>query len=30
MGAGGHGLSAFVEADELIEAYSATVADISD
>ncbi|MBF4578460.1 aminoacyl-tRNA deacylase [Frigoribacterium sp. VKM Ac-2530] len=30
MGAGGHGLSAFVEADELIAAYSATVADISD
>jgi Cys-tRNA(Pro)/Cys-tRNA(Cys) deacylase len=30
MGAGGHGLSAFVEADELIAAYAASVADISD
>ncbi|TWX40576.1 YbaK/EbsC family protein [Frigoribacterium sp. ACAM 257] len=30
MGAGGPGLSAFVEADDLVEAYSATVADISD
>jgi Cys-tRNA(Pro)/Cys-tRNA(Cys) deacylase len=29
MGAGGHGLSAFVRADDLISAYSATVADIS-
>jgi Cys-tRNA(Pro)/Cys-tRNA(Cys) deacylase len=30
MGAGGHGLSAFVEADDLVAAYGATVADISD
>jgi len=30
MGAGGHGLSAFVEADDLVAAYDATVADISD
>jgi Cys-tRNA(Pro)/Cys-tRNA(Cys) deacylase len=30
MGAGGHGLSAFVEADALVAAYGATVADISD
>ncbi|WP_394279087.1 aminoacyl-tRNA deacylase [Microbacterium sp.] len=30
MGAGAHGYSAFVDADELIRAYSATVADISE
>lgn len=30
MGAGGHGLSAFVDAGDLVEAYGATVADISD
>jgi prolyl-tRNA editing enzyme YbaK/EbsC (Cys-tRNA(Pro) deacylase) len=30
MGAGAHGFSAFVRADELIAAYDATVADISD
>ena len=29
MGAGAHGFSMFVEADELISAYAATVADIS-
>ena len=30
LGAGEHGLSVFVEADELIAAYGATVADITD
>jgi prolyl-tRNA editing enzyme YbaK/EbsC (Cys-tRNA(Pro) deacylase) len=30
LGAGAHGFSAFVEADELVAAYDATVADISD
>jgi Cys-tRNA(Pro)/Cys-tRNA(Cys) deacylase len=30
MGAGEHGLSAFVEADDLIRGFAATVADISD
>ncbi|UAJ77747.1 YbaK/EbsC family protein [Leifsonia sp. ZF2019] len=30
MGAGEHGLSLFVDADEVIRAYSATVADITD
>jgi Cys-tRNA(Pro)/Cys-tRNA(Cys) deacylase len=30
MGAGEHGLSAFVEADDLIRGFNATVADISD
>jgi Cys-tRNA(Pro)/Cys-tRNA(Cys) deacylase len=30
MGAGEHGLSAFVEADDLIRGFDATVADISD
>lgn len=29
MGAGAHGYSLFVQADDLIEAYSATIADIS-
>ena len=29
MGAGAHGYSMFVEADDLIAAYEATVADIS-
>jgi prolyl-tRNA editing enzyme YbaK/EbsC (Cys-tRNA(Pro) deacylase) len=29
MGAGAHGYSMFVEADDLIAAYAATVADIS-
>ena len=29
MGAGAHGFSLFVEADDLIRAYAATVADIS-
>jgi hypothetical protein len=28
LGAGGHGYSAFVEIDDLIRAYGATVADI--
>ena len=30
MGAGEHGYSAFVDADALIDAYGATVADITD
>jgi Cys-tRNA(Pro)/Cys-tRNA(Cys) deacylase len=30
LGAGAHGFSAFVEADDLIAGYDATVADISD
>jgi len=30
MGAGEHGMSAFVDADELIAGFDATVADISD
>ena len=30
LGAGEHGLSLFIQADELIEAYGATVADITD
>lgn len=30
LGAGAHGFSAFVDADELVRAYDATVADISD
>ena len=29
MGAGAHGYSLFVQADDLIDAYGATVADIS-
>jgi Cys-tRNA(Pro)/Cys-tRNA(Cys) deacylase len=30
MGAGGHGFSSFVEVDDLVAAYGATVADIAD
>ena len=30
LGAGAHGFSAFVEADDLVAAYDATVADVSD
>jgi Cys-tRNA(Pro) deacylase len=30
LGAGEHGLSAFVDADELLDAYGATIADITD
>jgi hypothetical protein len=30
LGAGGHGYSAFIEIDDLVRAFDATVADIAD